>query len=603
MGANAGDKVDFTAFTNIPAMFFRQAGHYGVGPHLWRKSDGDYTSQSWQETADQVEQIAKGLVASGFEAGDRIVIVSENRPEWFVADIAIMSIGAISVPAYTTNTVADHLHILDHSGAKAAFVSGDALAKRLIEAADKSKSCKQIFTMEALSISAPDDVEIISQDELMVRGQSSDVDLRDRADAISGDDVCCIIYTSGTGGRPKGAMLTHKSIIANCRGAHDLLYTLGLGDDVFLSLLPLSHSYEHTAGMMFPISIGAQIYYAEGPDKVAQNLQEAKPTLMTAVPRLYEVLHSRITSGVDRAGGLKAKMFHRAVALGKKTLEGAEGLSGFEHIENAILNALVRKKVAGRFGGRLKAFVSGGAALNPEIGSFFLALGVRLVQGYGQTEASPVVAANIPLKIKIETVGPPLNGVEVKIAEDGEILVRGDLVMHGYWQDEEATASTIIDSWLHTGDIGHLDEVGRLLITDRKKDIIVNSGGDNISPARLEGILTFEPEIEQAMVYGDKRPYMSAVIVPNPEFTASWASENGKDNDLKALTEEKDFKSAVGKIVERVNQNLSQIEKVRRFVIADDAFTTDNAMMTPTLKVRRHIVMENYGDRLNGLYN
>ncbi len=397
-------------------------------------------------------------------------------------------------------------------------------------------------------------------------------------------------------------MLTHRSILANCDGAYGLLETIGLGDEVFLSLLPLSHSYEHTAGLFFPISIGAQIYYAEGPDQLAANLQEVRPTIMTAVPRLYEVLHDRILRGVERQGGQKAKLFHDAVRLGRKRYEDPASLSLGERLYDWLLGLLVRRKVATRFGGRLKAFVSGGAALNPDIGKFFLALDVALLQGYGQTEASPVISANPPGAIKIHTVGPALRGVEVRIAEDGEILVRGDMLMKGYWRDPETTAATIVDGWLHTGDIGVIHPDGYIEITDRKKDIIVNSGGDNISPARLESKLTLEREIQQALVYGDKRPYLVAVVVPDPDFVEAWATENGRTANIEALCDDEGFRKAVGQAVDRVNGDLAQIEKIRRFVVAREPFTTENGMMTPTLKIRRHKIRENYWEKLDGLY-
>src|SRR5205823_5568235 len=314
-----------------------------------------------------------------------------------------------------------------------------------------------------------------------------------RVDALAPDDIACIIYTSGTGGAPKGVMLSHRNILANCRGAYRLLEMLGFGEEVFLSFLPLSHSYEHTAGMFFPISIGAEIYFAEGADTLAANLLEARPTIMTAVPRLYETMHQRIRLGIQRERGLKRRLFERAVAIGRKRLDDTP-LSFGDRMLDPVLDRLVRDKVRARFGGRLKAIISGGAPLNPEIGGFFVALGVELLQGYGQSEAAPVICCNPPGRIKIDTVGPPVDGVEVRIAEDGEILVAGDNVMKGYWGAPEETARTLVDGWLHTGDVGHLDADGYLTITDRKRDFIKNSGGDMISPARVEGALTLAPE-------------------------------------------------------------------------------------------------------------
>jgi long-chain acyl-CoA synthetase len=317
---------------------------------------------------------------------------------------------------------------------------------------------------------------------------------------------------------------------------------------------------------------------------------EAKPTIMTAVPRLYETLHQRLLRMVEREGGLKAKLFFRAVAVGEKQLYDPESLTFIDRLLDPWLDKLVRDKMRARFGGRLKAMVSGGAPLNPKIASFFIALGLRLLQGYGQTESSPVVSANLPDKIKVATVGPPLDGVEVKIAEDGEILVRGALVMKGYWNEPEATAKTLAGGWLHTGDVGEIDGDGYIVITDRKKDFIKNSGGDMIAPARIEGALTLEPQIAQAMVYGDRRPYLVAVIVPAQELI-----DHAKGDDAAV---QKAVAAAVGK----VNQGLANVERVRRFIIAREAFTTANGQMTPTLKIRRHAIREAYGAALEALY-
>jgi len=374
---------------------------------------------------------------------------------------------------------------------------------------------------------------------------------------------------------------------------------IGLSDEVFLSFLPLSHSYEHTAGLMFPISLGAQIYFAEGADTLAANLLEARPTIMTAVPRLYETLHTRIRRGIEREKGLKRRLFEQAVITGRKRLAG-EALGIGERLIDPLLEKLVREKVRARFGGRLKAMVSGGAPLNPEIGSFFVALGVQLLQGYGQTEAAPVIACNPPGGIKIDSVGPPLRGVEIKIAEDGEVLVSGDNVMKGYWNDPEATARTVVDGWLATGDIGYLDEHGYLRITDRKKDFIKNSGGDMIAPAKIEGALTLAPEIAQAMVFGDRRPYLVAILVPDPEFAAHYA---GRSANLAALSDDPGFIKALSDVITRINKPLPAIERVRRFIIANEPFSTGNGQLTPTLKIRRHAIRAVYGDALETLYD
>jgi long-chain acyl-CoA synthetase len=479
-------------------------------------------------------------------------------------------------------------------------VSKSALSARVLAAANQVDSVHTVITIEPTAGQASA-VDLLSWEEMLVRGSGRPDDAGEIVAAIDPDDTACLIYTSGTGGIPKGVMTSHRNIIANCRGAYRVLEQLGLGDEVFLSFLPLSHSYEHTAGEMFPISLGAQIYFAEGAETLAANMLEARPTIMTAVPRLYETLHQRIRLGVERKGGLSQKMFEQAVAIGRKRL-GSERTSLRERLVDPLLDRAVRAKIRERFGGRLKAMVSGGAPLNPEIGRFFLALGVRLLQGYGQTEAGPVISCNLPARIKIDTVGPPLDGVRLRIAEDGEILVAGDNVMKGYWNDPEATTLALEDGWLHTGDVGALDEDGYLRITDRKRDFIKNSGGEMVSPARIEGYLTLEPEISQVMVFGDRRPYLVAVIVPDPEFAAAYLGDDTPP-DLEALAADADFVRAIGAAVNRVNLMLSAGERVRRFVIAREAFTIANCQMTPTLKIKRHVIRETYRAALDALYH
>jgi long-chain acyl-CoA synthetase len=586
--------MEYDAIRSLPAMFFEIAGRRGDKPFLWSKQDGAYGSLSWAGAARSVNRLARGLVALGVQAGDRVALAAENRPEWAIADLAIMSAGAITVPAYTTNTVDDHRHIFGNSGARIVIASKPPVSERASAAATQLANVEAVVVMEG-----PAPAGARGWDEVLALGDAQPDDVAARVAALTPGDTACIIYTSGTGGLPKGVRLSHRNIIANCAGAHHLLEMLGLGDEVFLSFLPLSHSYEHTAGLMFPISIGAQIYFAEGADTLAANLLEARPTIMTAVPRLYETLHQRIRRGIDREKGLKRALFEKAVAVGRKRLAG-EPRSLAERLLDPLLDRLVRAKVQARFGGRLKAMVSGGAPLNPEIGSFFLALGVQLLQGYGQTEAAPVIACNPPGGVKIDSVGPALKGVRIKIAEDGEILVAGDNVMQGYWGDGEATARTVSDGWLATGDIGHLDARGYLHITDRKRDFIKNSGGDMIAPSKVEGALTLAPEIAQAMVFGDRRPYLVAILVPDPEFAAAHA---GRHPDLAVLASEPGFIKALGAVVERVNATLPALERVRRFVIAPEPFGTANGQLTPTLKIKRHAVRAAYGDALEGLYD
>jgi len=594
--------MDYSSWRNLVDLFFQQAARKGDRPFLWAKRDGRYRPRSWRDAAAEVRDLARGLKALGIKPGERVGLVAENRPRWLIADLAIMAAGAITVPAYTTNTVDDHRHVLANSGVRAVIVSTSALAHRVIPAADQISQIDHVITMEPLATGQVSHLEVLSWDELVERGRSVPDDIEQTAAAIGRDDTACLIYTSGTGGVPRGVMLSHANILANCRGAYHLLEAIGYGDEVFLCFLPLSHSYEHTAGMMFPISLGAEIYFAEGAETLAANLLEARPTIMTAVPRLYETLHQRMLRGIERDGGLKQKLFMRTLALGRKHYEDAGSLGFGERLMNGLLGLLVRRKVRKRFGGRLKAMVSGGAPLNPEIGKFFLALGVPLLQGYGQTEASPVVSANPPNRIKIHTVGPPLVGVEVRIAEDGEILVRGENIMKGYWNDPEATARAVVDGWLHTGDVGLIDGDGYIQITDRKRDFIKNSGGDMVSPARVEGYLTLQPEVGQAMVFGDRRPYLVAVLVPHQELIERIARERGVAPVLANLLEDPELLKATGAAVNRVNAELSPIERVRRFTLAREAFTTANGQMTPTLKIKRHAIRQAYGEALLKLY-
>ena len=545
--------MDYQALTSLTAMFFDQAARLGGRPFLYSKSNGHWTPLSWSEVARRINLLARGLRTLGLADGDRVLLLSENRPEWLIADLGIMAAGGITVPAYTTNTVNDLLYLINNSGARFAITSATGMAERLMVAALQAKEPPQVVIMDTSGLHQNPGIDLHLWDDVVMQGAAAPDDVAERVAATKRTDLACLIYTSGTGGTPKGVMLSHGAIISNCMAANDLLLELGLGQERFLSFLPLSHAYEHTGGQFFPISIGAEICYAEGLDQLSANMAEMRPTIMTAVPRLYEVMRTRILAGIARAGGWRARLFRRAVASGSKRYDRPGSLTPLEWLENQLLNLLVRRKVAKRFGGRLKALVSGGAPLNYDVGLFFTALGIRLLQGYGQTEAAPVICVNRPTRIRLRTVGPPVKGAEVRIAEDGEILVRGEMVMLGYWNDPAATAAALADGWLHTGDIGVIDEDGSVRITDRKKDLIVNSGGDNISPQRVEGYLTLQPEIAQAMVYGDRRPHLVALLVPAAEAAAEWAKARGKLESLATLATDPDFRRFVGEAVDRVN--------------------------------------------------
>ena len=573
-------------FQSLNKLFFDRAEQYNEKPFLWAKKDKEWIPLTWNETSLKVKEFAGGLRSLGIKPGDKVVIVSENRPEWIIADLAINLIGAITVPAYTTNTEDDHHYILEHSDAKAVIASNNILANRVALATTRTNLCKILITLDNYSGFEPDNLKIIKFEEVGDFGKNNIETALDHFEDIQPDDVSCIIYTSGTGGRPKGVMLTHKNIFSNLQGAEDLLEIIGKKDNKYLSLIPLSHSYEHTAGLYLQIDLGSQIYFCEGPEKFSQNLNEVSPTLTTAVPRIFEVIHDRIKIQMKNQNPVVKFIFNRAVEVGIK--RHYHGLNLLENIEYRSYTSLIRKKINKQLGGNLRAFVSGGAALNPEIGDFFIGLGVKILQGYGQTEASPLISANRPEKIRIETVGPAVKGVEAKLTEEGELIVKGDCVMKGYWKDEKATSETIIDGWLHTGDIATIAEDGFITITGRKKELIVNSGGDNIAPARPEAALTFQETIFQSMVIGDRRPYLVAVIVPEVEKTKSLG--------------EKEINEIISSEVKKANEGLSSIEKIRKFIIAKEPFSTENGLLTPTMKVKRHKVFEIYGETLDDLY-
>ena len=588
-------------FDNLVEMFFTRAHERGDTPFLWQKTDGAWTSISWAEAARQVASLANALTASGLKPGDRVMLVSENRPEWCISDLAIMAAGCVTVPTYVTNTERDHQHILENSGACAVIVSTPKLAKTLLPAVLRASTARIVIGMEDLRVGQTGAVEFHEFHELIAR-HPADAETALRALTAKRDDLACIIYTSGTGGAPRGVMQHHGAILHNAAGCAAVISEdFGWDDEVLLSFLPLSHAYEHTGGQHFGIGLGAQIYYAESLDKLAANIEEVRPTIMFVVPRLFEVLRTRITKAIEKQGGMSSYLLRQALDVGARHYEGRLRL--VDRPKQLLVNGVFKPKIGKRFGGRMKAMVSGGAPLNPEVGLFFQSLGLTFLQGYGQTEAAPVISCNRPSAgLRMDTVGPPLKDTEVRIAEDGEILVRGELVMHGYWRNEAESERVLKDGWLHTGDIGLIDEAGRIKITDRKKDIIVNDKGDNVAPQKVEGMLTLQPEIVQAMIAGDRRPYMVAVLVPDPEWTQEWCAASGVPFKAATLATNAAYRSALGGAVERVNADLSVTERIRRFILADEPFTIENEQLTPSLKIRRHVLRAAYGERLDALY-
>jgi long-chain acyl-CoA synthetase len=545
----------YPTWPNLATMMFDLAKKWSRKPLLRAYRANAWHSISWAEFARMTASCARHLRAQGIEPGDRVVICAENRPDYPIAEVALMAIRAIPVPTYTTNTVDDHAHILRDSGARVAITSSGPLAGRMRAAAAKVGGLDLLLEMggEAwigmLADTMPPD------------------DVMSEANMIPPTAMACLIYTSGTGGAPRGVMLPHRCILSNCRGAFDLVRPLQLEDEIYLSFLPLSHSYEHTVGNFFFASLGSEIVYSRGVEHLAADMLVVSPTILTAVPRVLEVIRGRVMTQMARQPAWKQRLFNLALNLGYKRLDEVP-LSLVERIIDRALDRIVREKVRDRFGGRLKAAVSGGARLDPEVGRFFLALGLVLLQGYGQTEAGPVISATKPEAIRIDTVGPPLEGVELRLADDGEVLVRGDLVMDGYWGKPEETALAIQDGWLHTGDIGLIDKRGNLRITDRKKDMIVLSGGENVSPAKVEGALMGEPEIAQAVVTGDGRAGLTALVVP---------AEGQSDASIDAA-------------LTRANNKLSVTERIRRHAIVGE-FTVENGLLTPTQKIRRVLVI------------
>ncbi|MGK7866672.1 AMP-dependent synthetase/ligase [Falsiroseomonas sp. E2-1-a20] len=566
-------KTGASDWTSLPHMMLDLARGWHARPMLrhWQggASTGAWHAITWGEYAHRVAAMAALLRARGVSPGDRILLVSENRPEFPIADTATMAIGAVTVPTYVTNTVGDHAHILRDSGATVAIVSTHRLAERVAEAAVQAgRTLDLTICMEPGAPGCLDWAEAIATpaDPAMLLAE---------AELIPPGRLACLVYTSGTGGLPKGVMLPHRAMLANREGVARIANRLHLDGTPYLSFLPLSHSYEHTVGGFLLPSLGLEVVYSRGADRLAAELKEIQPTVITAVPRLFEVLRGRIEAQVEKDGGFKEKLFRQALALGLRRLDGPP-LSMLEKIQDAVLDRLVRAKVRERFGGKLLALVSGGARLDPDLSGFFLAMGLPVIQGYGQTEAGPVISVNPPWANHRSTVGPPLPGVEARIAEDGELCVRGDLVMDGYWNDPDSTARALIDGWLHTGDVGEITD-GYIRITDRKRDFIKTLGGDMVSPAKLESLLMAEPEITQAVVAGEGRPAIVALVVP----------ADGMADKVQAA-------------IARVNGRLSNIERIRGSTVVEP-FTVENGLLTPTMKVKRRLVLERHAAAVEGL--
>ena len=571
-------------FNNLIELFFYQAEKQDPKSILLQwLNPNNKKSFTWEETKLNIFKLSK-TIKENVKEGDRCLLVSENRPEWFISDLAIMLSGAITVPAYTTYTDNDYKYLIEDCEPKIVIASNNDILKKLNTTINEKNFIKKIITFDEVE-KAYHNLNVDNKEKYLDFNSiiKNDLSEKDKIQNLNlkRSSAACIIYTSGTGGNPKGVILSHGGILNNLEGACEIIKPLIDSRPVFLTWLPLSHSYEHTVQFV-QIAVGAKVFYAEKIEKLLDNMAEAKPTIMTAVPRFYQNLYNKININMKKQTGFKAKLIQATIRLGKKKLL-KEKMTFFEKLLNLMLNVLVRKKVRKQFGGKLRAFVSGGGALDKEIGEFLNSIGLPTLQGYGLTETSPVVSCNPIHNIKVETVGPPFKGNKIKISEDGEILVKGENVMLGYWNQKEETANVIKDGWLHTGDIGEINpEDGYLKITDRKKDIIVSAGGDNISPAKIENIITNEAEIDQCMVYGDKKNYIVALIVPNKEFLKE--------------------KEKINNIIENINKKLTQVEKIKKIQLIDENFSIENGLLTPTMKVKRKKVTEKYKKELENLY-
>jgi len=530
---------------------------------------------SWQDVYLNINKLSEEI-SKHIKKNDRCLLISENRPEWMISDLSIMLSEGITVPAYTTYTERDYEYIIDDCTPTIVIVSDKIQYEKIVDIIPKKNFIKKVILFEG--IENIDKEFNLNIEDIFKKNNSNNKNFLDLK--IQRQNIACIIYTSGTQGNPKGVVLSHGGILNNCEGAHELLKSFISKTPKFLTWLPLSHSYEHTVQFV-QIVVGARVFYAESIEKLIKNMNDCSPEIMTAVPRFYQNLYQKINGVFEKARGLRKFLINQTIYLGKKKLN-KEKFSLIENLTNSICEKLVRKKIKNQFGSKLKAFISGGGALDKEVGSFLNAIGLPTLQGYGLTETSPVVSCNSIEDIRVETVGKPFKGNLVKIADDGEILVKGENVMLGYWRNEVETNKVLKDGWLFTGDIGELEN-GFLKITDRKKDIIITPGGDNISPIKIENDLNKSNIIEQSLVYGDNRPYLVSLLVLSPEH--------------KNTTNEKIYE-----VIEKININLTKIEKIKKFFIVKNQFTIENNMMTPTLKLKRYKIIKNYKTELEKLF-
>jgi long-chain acyl-CoA synthetase len=590
--------MKYTFHETIPAQFVASVEAYGKRDAFRHKRDGAWVDISHDEVYQRVRGVCAALHAAGVSHGDRIAILSENRIEWALADLAILSLGAVTVPIYPTLIPPQIEYILRDAETRIVFVSGPEQAQKVRNIRARLPRLERIIAFNPQA--GAGDVDTL---EAMVAGAGeppADADYRALIARVRSTDWASIIYTSGTTGEPKGTVLTHGNFMTNVR---QCLEVFDLGPtDTSLSFLPLSHVFERCPGFFVMMTAGVTIAYAESIERVPDNLREVHPTVVCSVPRVYEKMYARILDTVARGSAVRKQLFWWAVRVGRESLkkQGGRGATG---IRLRIANALVFEKLHARVGGRLRFFISGSAPLAREIAEFFWAAGIPILEGYGLTEASPVLAVNTFKHRRFGSVGRALPGVEIHIAEDGEILARGGNIMQGYFNKPVQTEEAMAGGWFHTGDIGHIDADGFLFITDRKKDLIATAGGKKVAPQPIEARIKHSKYVSEAVLIGDRRPFISLLIVPNFERLDAWARAAGMDPaDRARVLASPGLHEKYQRVVDEVNAGLAQFEKIKTFVLIDRELTTDEGHLTPTLKVRRKIVEEAFHEQIESMY-
>ncbi len=589
-------------FDTVNTRFAEAARHFPDRPALSGKPHGSKTWEviTYRDLAERVRQVALGLRALGVGRGDRVAILSENRPEWVILDLATLAAGAVTVPIYPTLPASQVAHILSDSGAKAIIAEN---AKQAAKAAQSRESAPDLATIITLDETAAKG-GVLSLDGVIQQGASASFDegYEARRDSVRPDDLMSLVYTSGTTGNPKGAMLTHGNMTAALDAANHQFPQFTPPDDVFLSFLPLSHVFERVTYNL-AITQGAHTRFNDSIFKLMDNLAELEPTVMQCVPRVHESIHDRVADGIKKMPDRRRTLTYWALGVGdsvSRRRNAGRPVSPLQSLRFLLANRLVLSKIRARFGGHLKFFVSGGAPLTPKTAHFFLAIGIPILEGWGLTETTAAATANPSGRVKVGTVGPRMFNVQIQTAEDGELLVKGPTVMRGYWNNPEATGEVIdAEGWFHSGDIGEIDGDGYVKITDRKKDILVLANGKKVAPQPIENMLKRSPLLTEVVLLGDNSGTVGALVVPNFDALKTWAKEQGKDlktND--ALIADAGARKFVKSEIDALSKNLADFEKIKRIALIDHAFSQEGGELTPTLKVKRRVVAEKYGSLL-----